>query len=485
MQSDWLGLIPQIILAGGGIFIWCAGAFWLGRPKNSLFVIAVAAVSIAGISAGLIAPEKGPFSDMIESGGYARFFTFLFCGITLLTIFFSHKHTNIREPEGDVFLGVTLFAALGMSLMAGALHWLIFFLGLELLSISLYILIASGKNTIFSGEAALKYLIMGAVASGFLIFGIALLYASTGTMNMAESLWLDASGSGQYMIYLSAAFIMVGIGFKLSLVPFHLWTPDVYQGAAAPVTAFLSTGSKIAVFAVLINIFLYASDGLLQKLIPAFWILAASTMIAGNMAAIGQDQVKRLLAYSSVAHMGYMLMALLGVKSNGVEAVMFYAVVYALMDLGAFGTLGMLGAYHIKNQGNVILNVDSLDNLSGLGYTRPFESVLLGICLLSLAGLPPTAGFMGKFMLFKATLSSGYIMLAIIGMLTAIISVFYYLKVVVVLFMRKEEKIFSLEVNCLMSNVACASILVLIFWIGVMPSSLINLIYEIVSYLKV
>ena len=485
MHSEWLGLIPHMFLAGGGILIWCAGAFWAGRSRNALFIIAVAAVSFSGISAGLVAPEKGVFSGMIESGGYARFFTFLFCCITLLTLFFCHQYTNIRERSGDVFLGVMLFAALGMSLMAGALNWVIFFLGLELLSVSFYILIAFGKNTRLSGEAALKYFIMGAVASAFLTFGIALLYAATGSLNMALSLDIAFVTPERTLVFLAMAFLLVGIGFKLSLVPFHLWTPDVYQGAAAPVTAFLATGSKIAVFAALINIVLYAADSVLQQLIPVLWIMAAATMIAGNFAALGQQQLKRLLAYSSAAHMGYMLMALPGVENHGVEAVIFYAVVYALMNLGAFGAIGLLSSAKADRNGKDFSDLDDLDDFKGLGYVYPFKSALLGVCLLSLAGFPPTAGFIGKFILFKAALSSGYIILSVIGILTAIISVYYYLKVVAVLYMTNQPKTLHSQDMGLMGDVACASILTMIIWIGLMPSSLINLIYRIVSFLYV
>jgi NADH-quinone oxidoreductase subunit N len=302
-----------------------------------------------------------PFCGMVDGDGYGSFFVLLLSLITLLTLFISREYAGTRGFSGDEFYGLILFAALGMMLVSSATHWVVFFLGLELFSIALYVLIGVQKRDPASTEAALKYLIMGAVASGFITFGVAMVYATTGTMDIAQSVGGQREVSAGTGLFLGLGLILVGVGFKLSLVPFHLWTPDVYQGAPLPVTAFLSTGSKVALIAALLRISLCASPVVWDRIMPILWGLAALTMMVGNVTALTQDYVKRLLAYSSVGQMGYLLMALVAVKQNGASAVVFYATVYALMDLGAFGTLAMLSGEKA--------DCDALTDCRGLGYS--------------------------------------------------------------------------------------------------------------------
>jgi NADH-quinone oxidoreductase subunit N len=365
-----------------------------------------------------------------------------------------------------------------MVLVAGALNWVIFFLGLELLSLALYVLIAVRKGRVSSIEAGLKYFIMGAVASAFLIFGIALLYAMSGTLEVAGSLAAALTYPAHLpVILLALALIMVGIGFKISLAPFHLWTPDVYQGAPAPVTAFLSTGSKVALFAALLRFALLTAPPVWAACLPWVWGLAVLTMVAGNLTALYPTSVKRLLAYSSVGQMGYLCMTLVAVKQGGLPALMFFLAVYAVMDLGAFGLIGSLSAAQQDP------DLDNLADFQGLGYAQPWRAGVLAVCLISLAGLPPTAGFMGKLALFKAVLQADFVVLAVIGILTVILSIYYYMKVVVAMYMAPAAAGAAAPAADPAVRLAGAVILVLLLWLGLAPAPLFDLVAKIAAAL--
>lgn len=475
MLTDWVAILPQLLLAAGGTLIFCVGAFWRRRPGELLFALALLTASGTGAAAVLVASKAESFSGL-DLGSFARFFTFLFAAITALTVLFVRRYAKVRAFAGDELYGLLLFAALGMTLVAGAVHWLIFFLGLELLSLSLYVLIAIHKGEPLSNEAGLKYFILGAVASAILTFGIALLYAVTGTLELGASLAGDLGPAATPGILLALSLILVGLAFKVSLVPFHLWTPDVYQGAPAPVTAFLATGSKVALFAILLRISLQVGEVLWVYCVPVLWALAVLTMVVGNITALAQPRVKRLLAYSSVAQMGYLLMTLPAVKQGGLSAIMFYLAVYAVMDLGVFGILGSLSP---KEE-----DLDALADYQGLGYSHPWQSAIFATCLLSLAGLPPTAGFIGKFLLFKAILQAHFVVLPVIGILTVIISIFFYMKVLVSLYMRPATGGPVIPGVHLSDRLACAVILLLIIWLGLLPSPLFAVIAQVVSSLS-
>jgi len=465
---DWLAILPQLVLAAGGFTVFCVGAFWRKHSSGLLFGIALVAVCLAGMATMLHQPEAPQFLGMMEVAGYGRFFTFLINLITAITLLFSYQYSRIRGFARDEFYGLILFAALGMSLVASAVHWLTFFLGLEVLSLSLYVIIAVRKDQAASNEAAVKYFIMGAVASAFLTFGIALIYALTGKLDIAQSLSVGAPAGSMSLVLLGLCLILVGIGFKISMVPFHLWTPDVYQGAPAPVTAFLSSGSKVALFAALLRFTSYSSGEIWAYLVPVIWILSVLTMVAGNLSALAQTQVKRLLAYSSIGQMGYLLMTLVAVKQGGASAIMFYLAVYALMDLGAFGALATLSEEKA--------DLDRLDDFRGLAYSHPWQSAILALCLISLAGMPPTAGFIGKFALFQSVLQGGFVILAVIGILTVMISIYFYFKVIVALFMRTGEGGIAVPGVSLSDRFAGALILILILWVGIAPSSVFTVI---------
>jgi NADH-quinone oxidoreductase subunit N len=475
---SWKSVLFQLLLAGGGITIFTVGAFVKNKSKPLLFGLAIGTVLSAAIAALLIDGGRIPFFQMLDVSDYARFFNVLFGLAAFFALLFSHQHAGLLQVTGDEFYGLMILAVLGMSLVAGANHWLVFFLGFELLSLAFYILIAMRRNDGTGNEAALKYLVMGMVSGGFLAFGIAVFYAASGTLDMPIGLTATKQTWSATGMLLSLALILTAVGFKISLVPFHLWTPDVYQGAPTPVTALLTTGSKIAVFAGLLRILMLSSNWLWERSTPVLWTLAAATLLTGSITALAQTRIKRLLAYSSVAQMGYAVMGVLAIKEDGGLAVMFYFAAYALMDLGAFGVIATLCASPESD-------LDELDSYRGLGYSHPWQAALLSICLLSLAGLPPTAGFIGKFMVFKAVLQSGYSVLAAIGIASAILSIFVYLKVIVVMFMRTKTDMAVTSGFGTAARVAFAVILFGVLWAGIFPSPLQTLIARIVASIGV
>jgi NADH-quinone oxidoreductase subunit N len=484
MHTDWFAILPQMILAGGGLFIFCFGAFWRNRPGDLLFALALLAAIGAGTAEFFTAPESAAFSGMLYTGIYAKFFSVLFSFITVITLLFMRQYAIPRKLAGDECYALILFTTLGMTLIANAAHWLTFFLGYQLLSLSLYVLIAINKKQTLSGEAGLKYLIMGAVAGAFLAFGIALLYAMTGTLEIQKSLAVNLIPENVTGLLLALSFIMAGIAFKVSLVPFHLWTADVYQGAPAPVTAFLATGAKAAFFAALLRFVLFLPDTVWIYCIPVVWILAMITMVVGNVTAISQTRLKRLLAYSSIAQVGYLFMTLLAAREGGANAILFYLVVYVLMDLGAFGIIGTMSAKEGGTAATAETMAEDRDDLrdyQGLAFVYPIRSGILTVCLLSLAGIPPMAGFLGKFIIFMAVLKSNYLILVIIGIITVIFSVYYYFKVAVSLFMKPQSETAAAPRTNFADNVACAVIFILIILLGLIPSPLFKAIARIVT----
>jgi NADH-quinone oxidoreductase subunit N len=421
MQYPWALILPHIVLAGAAFLIFCIGALRPRQAMRPLFALSLAASGTAGLLPFLV-PDPAASDGLIDGSGFGLFFQVLICSLTFLVLLFTGTYARARNLERDELYAPILLAALGMILLSGARDWIILFIGLEMLSIGLYVLIAARPDLPGSLEGAVKYFVLGAVASAFLVFGIGLLYAATGETGVAASVGQTPDG----ILLLGLAFVLVGFGFKLSLAPFHLWTPDVYQGAPAPLTGFLATGSKVAAIAALLRVILAVSPETMAALAPALWVLAALTMVAGNIAALTQQRLKRMLGYSSAAHMGYVLMALLAVPVVGPVPVMFYAAVYACMDLGAFGALAMLSPLGP--------DLDDALELRSAGYSRPWPAAVFGVSLLALAGFPPTAGFMGKLLLFWAALEGGYPVLAGLGMLTVAAAAYYYIRPLTLLY---------------------------------------------------
>jgi NADH-quinone oxidoreductase subunit N len=425
---DLVALAPVLVLLFGSTAILMVGAWW---PARRPLLLAGAAVALAAaLCAGFFPPPVLEVATMYGAGPYARFFTILWSAVAAVTLLLSLRYGEERAFPGGEYASLVLFAAAGMALLSAATSLVGLFLGLESFTLALYILIAFHKQGVEGAEAGLKYLVLGAVATGFLAFGIALIYTASGSFHLPEAVAPLAAGTEMRPVALLGwAMLLVAIGFKVSLVPFHLWTPDVYQGAPAPVTGLLATGSKGAVFAALVTLFAGMPAG--GELAPILAGLAAVTLLVGTLAALPQQNVKRMLAYSSVVHMGYVLTGLLAGGTAGRSAVVFYLVAYAAVTLGAFGVIASLA----DGQGEP----QDYADLRGLGYRHPFRAGALAVFLFSLAGIPPTAGFIGKFSIFYAAIQAGYLWLALLGVLASLISLVYYLRPVIVLFMAEEE----------------------------------------------
>jgi len=377
------------------------------------------------------------FSGMVVLDGFSVFVNALLLVSGLLGIALAYGYVKRMGLERGEYYTLLLFSVTGMMLMAQAADLIVVFLALELLSIPLYVLAAFARPRVESEEAGLKYFLLGAFATGFVVYGTALVFGATGSTNLAAILSFAAPGASNLLLLsIGAALILVGFGFKVAAVPFHMWTPDVYQGAPSAVTAFMSSGAKIAGFAALLRVFATAFPSIAVDMTGVLWALAALTMILGNVIAIAQTNIKRLLAYSSIAHAGYILMAFVpygdpDVAPVSIAAGLFYLVAYAITNFGAWGVVIALE----KSEGRGL----DIGDYAGLARKHPALAAAMTVFMLSLIGLPPTIGLVGKVYLFRAVIDGGFYGLAIIGVLTSLISAYYYLRVVVIMYMRDGE----------------------------------------------
>ncbi|MBT0664699.1 NADH-quinone oxidoreductase subunit N [Geobacter pelophilus] len=413
----WIA-VPLMILAGSALAILLLGAV---IPTNLWTGAGIIATVMTAAWVGQTPPLTVAPTLALASTPAARLFIAIFSLTAAAALLISHRDNSDHGINGEEYPATVLFATFGATALSMATNLLIMFLGLEAMTFGFYILVAMDLKREVSAEAGLKYLLMGAVAAAFLAFGIGLHYAGTGSLSLTNALQLAA---GNKVAHVGWGFILVGIAFKLSLVPAHLWTPDIYQGAPAPVTAFLSALSKGATVALLL---LILPTGDLGAIRPILWWLALLSMVVGNLAALLQTKVRRMLGYSSVAQMGYVALALLSGTAGGYRAAVYYAVAYSVMSLAAFGAIAV-----IERNGSG----EDTEGWRGLGRRSPFAAGTLSLALFALAGVPPTAGFTGKFLIFTAAIKAGEVPLAIIGILTAAVSAYYYLAVVVSLYMH-------------------------------------------------
>lgn len=422
---DLLALMPILILVFGGTAILMAGAWY--REPRPLLAGGILTALLAAIAAGMVAPPVAEIAGLFSATGYARFFTILWSLLAAAGLMVASRFVVEKRLGAGEHVSLILYAATGMALLSSAIHLLGLFLALETFTLAFYILIASNRRCELAAEAGLKYLLMGAVATGFMAFGIALIYASSGTLALPEAVTLLTTATGELHAWglLGWGMVLIAVGFKISLAPFHLWTPDVYQGAPASVGGLLATGSKGAVVAALVGL-LAMSGPVWHDLVDLIWLLAALTMLVGSLSALNQKNLKRLLAYSSVTHMGTLLVGLLCQSSEGLNATTFYVVVYVVTSFAAFAVIGSLA----DERGEPM----TFDTWRGLGYQHPVRCGVLCLLLLSLAGLPATAGFMAKFTIFHAALQSGYLGLVLIGVFASVVSFAFYLRVTMLLF---------------------------------------------------
>ncbi|HSO27386.1 MAG TPA: NADH-quinone oxidoreductase subunit N, partial [Anaerolineales bacterium] len=377
------------------------------------------------------------FNGMAVVDGFTHFMNILLLGSGLVGVALAYDYLQRNDINRGEYYILLMFAISGMMLMATAADLIVVFIALELLSIPLYVLSGFAAPRSDSEEAALKYFLLGAFSSGFVVYGVALVFGATGSTALVEiAAAINAGTTNLTLLAVGAGLILIGLGFKVAAVPFHMWTPDVYQGAPSPVTAFMAVGAKTAGFAALLRVFVIAFPSLAADLTPILWGLAALTMILGNVAAIAQTNIKRLLAYSSISHAGYILMAIVpfgqpAMAVNAVASALFYLVAYAFTNFTAWAVV-----ISLENEEGKGLN---LSDYAGLGRKHPALAAAMTVSMLSFTGVPPTLGFLGKFFLFRTVIEGGYIGLALIGVLTSLISAYYYLRVGVVLYMQDGE----------------------------------------------
>jgi NADH-quinone oxidoreductase subunit N len=470
--DEFIPLIPQVILIFAGMAVMLLEPFTPPQRKNSLGRIAVLAVCCAAYSLKFHGSghPRAIMHGMYIIDNYAVFFQWLFLAITGITAFISMKFNERESINRGEYYALLLFACSGMSLMASSGDLILTFLGIEILSIATYILAGFKRNDIRSNESSLKYFLLGSFATAILLYGVALIYGGSGSTNYKIINELAAfQGSFQSVTIIGMGLLLVGFGFKLALVPFHSWAPDVYEGAPTPITAFLAVGSKAAGFAALIRILVQAFPALSEDWSAILWLIAILTMTLGNVAAILQTNVKRMLAYSAIAHAGYILVGIVANSELGFNSVLFYIVIYTAMNLVAFSII-----LSLSRKGDTGV---SLDDYMGLSRSSPFAAAALSIALISLAGIPLTGGFIGKFYIFSAAIQKGYIGLAIIAALNSVVSVFYYFRLMVVMYMR-EPSAQSNESEPIgwPVQVIIAVGLIAIIWLGVFPDQILALV---------
>jgi len=430
---DYIRFLPEIIMIVVGTLIMLVEPV-IGGDKQGPFTFITLTGFIAALGAAVAANSYpgASFSSMLIVDGFGTFFRVLVIAVGILTVLSSSQYLRREHAEAPEYYALLLFSVTGQCVMATANELIMIFIGLEISSIATYILAGFLRDDKRNNEAALKYFLLGSFATAFLLYGIAWIYGTTGSTGLPEIRnFLVASGSGRNLILTgtAAALMFVGFAFKVSAAPFQIWAPDVYQGAPAPVTLFMSAGPKAAAFAAFIRVFMTAFGPITNRWEPFVWSSALLTMVIGNFAALTQTNVKRMLAYSSIAHAGYVMVAITAHNQIGVAAVMFYLAAYALMNIGAFAVIT-----DFSRRGEKFVNIE---DLAGLGWKQPVTAALFSIFLLSLIGVPLTGGFFGKFYIFKAALDADLIWLAVLGLLNSAVAAYYYLRILVVMYMQE------------------------------------------------
>jgi NADH-quinone oxidoreductase subunit N len=480
---DYSAVMPQTLLGVAGLLVLLLGLFIPKRRQELLAVLSIIFLNVTVVSLFFGKGVLGSLTlnQMVLWDGFSILFSLLFIVSSAFVVAVSIPFVNKEDVPPGEYYSLLIFATMGMVLMATTTDLLIIFLGLELMSISLYILASITRTNDKAAEAGMKYLIMGAFSSAFLLYGIAFIYGATGSTNLIEiSRYIAVRPHGYYewMLPAGIGLILVGLGFKVGLVPFHMWIPDVYEGAPTIVTAFMSIGPKAAGFAALARFFL------LGPFLPNHpfgnipWPvllagLAGLTMTIGNLIAIAQSNIKRMLAYSSIAHAGYVMVGLVTASKSSVCAIYFYMVAYFLMNLGAFAIV-----YALQGENGRGL---ALKRYMGLGYKKPGLALVLSVFLLSLTGFPLTAGFMGKFILFRQAVDAGLIGLVLVAVINSVISAYYYLRVVVYMYMHDpEENITVPEIPAMVTFVA-GLCLIGVLYFGTLPQGILKVIYLLMS----
>lgn len=431
-------IAPEMILSVVAMALLLINVFVKNEQKGYLGYLSIAGilVTLYSLTIGWGAPQDG-FSGSVVQDNFAIFFKGIFLVSAAMSILITDQYLQ-REGcnQGEVY-PLMLFATVGMMLMASGTDLMTIFLGLEVLSVSLYVLAGFNRGSIRSNEAGLKYFLLGAFSTGFLLYGMALTYGATGTTKVVKIAAAAQSGmvSSNLMLVAGMLLMATGFAFKVAAAPFHMWTPDVYEGAPTPITAFMSVGPKAAGFAAFLRVLLVALPVFKAEWSSLLWVLAVLTMTVGNITALYQQNIKRMLAYSSIAHAGYILVGFTAGNAVGTSGILFYMLSYAFMNIGAFAVIILVGKKGEEN--------NNLADYAGFGYKHPALGVAMCVFLFSLAGIPPAAGFVGKFYLFSGAIQAGYIWLAIIGVLNSAASVYYYLRVMIYMYFKEPTEDFN------------------------------------------
>jgi len=469
--ADYVRILPEIVLSVFGMIIMVLDPVIDERRSQRT----LGGIALLGAVAALVATlyQAQPrfwglaFWEMVKVDAFSIFFHVVVAAVTILVILSSYEYMEVQKIRAGEYYGLILFGAVGMALMSSAVELVLIFIALEISSIATYILAGFRRRAAISSEASVKYFLLGSFATAFFLYGIAMMFGATGSTNIAR---IGAAlgdfgdtGHGPMLAYLGIALMFVGLGFKVAAAPFHIWTPDVYEGAPSPVVGFMSTAPKAAVFAVLLRIMFQAQA---PGRVWLIWVAAALSMTIGNIAALVQDNIKRLLAYSSIAHAGYLLVAFAALPANGIPAAMFYTASYAAMNVGAFAVVG-----HFAGAGERYV---TLEDYSGLGKRSPLLAAILTMFLLSLIGIPITGGFFAKFYVFTAALQADRVGLTIIGVLNSAIAAYYYLRVIVFMYMREPRD--EAPVSAVPAGLAIALALSLAatIYMGVLPGRVLD-----------
>ncbi len=431
-----LRLLPEIILILVATGIMVAEALRGTREARPLGHVAVGGLLAAlWASVSVWANPGFGFNQSVVLDGFAAFFRALVIVAGLLAVLMAQQYLRREGADGGEYYALILYSVAGQCIMVSGTELMVLFIGLEISSIATYVLAGYLRDDRRANEAAIKYFLLGSFATAFFLYGVAWIYGASGTTNLIavrRAMANAATTPSHALVAAAAALILVGLAFKVSAAPFQNWAPDVYQGAPAPAAAFMSAGPKAAAFAMLLRIFVTAFEPVSDRWLPVVWISALATMIVGNFGALWQTNIKRLLAYSSVAHAGYVLVAVVANSSSGTAAVMFYMAAYALMNLGAFAVVT-----YFSREGEKYLEID---DLAGLAERQPVTAALFSVLLLSLIGVPLTGGFFAKFYVFKAALEANLVWLTILGLLTSAVAAYYYLRILVIMYMREPNE---------------------------------------------
>jgi len=477
--KDCLGILPFLILTFSGIIILLgtAGSNVGNREKfGSGVAIAGCVFSMLCLILFRYPANKVLFNGMLYVDNFSVFLIFMLLIATLIVVLISRNAITYEGIGIGEYYALLVFSTAGMILMVQAAHLIMVFLALEIFSIAIYILVGLAKHKPISVESSLKYFLLGAFAAAFFLYGLTYIYGATGTLELANIAKVVTTGgiTNKFYLLAGATLVLFGLGFKIALVPFHMWTPDVYQGAPTSITAYMAVGVKAPAFAVFIRIFGQTLMQLSVDWNTIFWILAILTMTVGNICALLQDSVKRMLAYSSIAHAGYIFVAIVAGSEFGWASILYYLLVYTFMNLGAFGVV--IYIEHFLGQ------KDDYKSFTGFGFKKPVVGLCMTIFLCSLMGLPPTGGFFAKFMVFSSAVKAGYIWLVILGVLNSAVAAYYYLRLIITMYTRPEESlVLKSQPGVTYNTVGLILSVIGTLMLGVIPYSFLELAMKAVS----